>query len=92
MACLLGAERSEVEGPPLDARRREPISGEGFMLLEEDVVMNAEEVRLPSRPLREMPPLPLPPLPEEECQVADETPPLPVSPPPMPWPRVFPSL
>ena len=62
------------------------------MLLEEDVVMNAEEMRLPSRLSPEMPPLPSPPLPEEECQAADETPPLPVSPPQMPWPRVFPGL
>jgi hypothetical protein len=59
------------------------------MLLEEDVVMNAEEMRLPSR---EAPPLPSPRPPEEESQAADEMPPLPVSPPPMPWPRVFPSL
>ena len=87
--CL---ERSDVEGPPLDAGSRKPISAEGFMLLEEDVVMNAEEVRLPSRPLRKAPPLPSQCPPEEECQAADEGPPLPISPPPMPWPRVFPSL
>jgi len=54
--------------------------------------MNAEEVRLPSRPLRKAPPLPSQCPPEEECQAADEGPPLPISPPPMPWPRVFPSL
>ncbi len=59
------------------------------MLLEEDVVMNAEEIRLPSR---ELPPPPSPSLPEEEWQGADEAPLLPVSPPPIPWPRVFPSL
>jgi len=51
--------------------------------------MNAEEMRLPSR---EAPPLPSPRPPEEESQAADEMPPLPVSPPPMSWPRVFPSL
>jgi hypothetical protein len=62
------------------------------MLLEEDVVMNAEEIRFPSRPSQEAPPLPSPRPLEEECQAADETPPLPISPPPMPWPRVFPSL
>jgi hypothetical protein len=86
------AERSEVEGPPLDARRRAPISAEVSMLLAEDVVMNAEEIRLPSRPLDETPPLPPPCLPEEERQAADEMPLLPISPPAMPWPRVFPSL
>ena len=62
------------------------------MLLEEDVVMNAEEIILPSRQSREaLPPLPSCP-PEEPCRAADETPPLPVSPPAIPWPRVFPSL
>ncbi len=54
--------------------------------------MNAEENRSPSRPLDKVPSLPSPSLPEEECQAADEMPPLPISPPPMPWPRVFPSL
>jgi hypothetical protein len=54
--------------------------------------MNAEEIRLPSRPSQEAPPLPSPRPLQEECQAADETPPLPISPPPMPWPRVFPSL
>jgi hypothetical protein len=62
------------------------------MLLEEDVVMNAEEVRVPSHPPREAPLPPLPHPPEEARQAADEMPPLPISPPPMPWPRVFPSL
>jgi hypothetical protein len=62
------------------------------MLLEEDVVMDAEELRLPPRSSRDAPPPPSPRLPEEECQAADEMPPLPISPPPMPWPRVFPSL
>jgi hypothetical protein len=61
-------------------------------VLAEDVVMNAEEIRLPSRPLDDAPPLPSPRLPEEECQAADETPLLPISPPAMPWPRVFPGL
>ena len=63
------------------------MSAKGFMLLEEDVVMNAEEMRLPPC---EAPPLPSPCPPES--QAADGMPPLPVSPPPMPWPRVFPSL
>ncbi len=62
------------------------------MLLEEDVVMNAEEIRLPPRPLRETPPLPLPRLPEKDRQAIDEIPPLPISPAPIPWPRVFPGL
>lgn len=61
------------------------------MLLEEDVVMNAEEIRLPLRSPHEMPP-PSPCRTEDECQAADEMPPPPISPPPMPWPRVFPSL
>jgi hypothetical protein len=54
--------------------------------------MNAEEIRLPLRPSHETPPMPAPSPPEEDCQAADEMPPLPISPPPMPWPRVFPSL
>jgi len=54
--------------------------------------MNAEEIRLPSRPPREAPLPPSPQPPAEECQAADEMPPLPISPPPMPWPRLFPSL
>jgi len=62
------------------------------MLLEEDVVMDAEKTRLPSRPSREAPLLPTPHPPEEECRAADEMPPLPISPPPIPWPRVLPSL
>jgi hypothetical protein len=61
-------------------------------VLAEDVVMNTEEIGLPSGLLGEALPLPPPCLPEEECQAADETLPLPISPPPMPWPRVFPSL
>jgi len=62
------------------------------MLLEEDVVMKkVEEIRLPPRPSGDaIPALPRPP--EEERQAADELPLLPISPPPMPWPRVFPSL
>jgi hypothetical protein len=62
------------------------------MLLEEDVAMNAEEIRSLSRPSQEAPALPSPCPPEEDCQATDEVPPLPISPPPMPWPRVFPSL
>lgn len=62
------------------------------MLLEEDVVMNVEEVRSASRPSREAPPAQAPFLPEEPCDAADEMPPFPISPAPMPWPRVFPSL
>jgi hypothetical protein len=62
------------------------------MLLAEDVVMNPEENRFPSRPAREAPLPQTPSRPEEECQAADETLPFPVSPPPIPWPRVFPSL
>jgi hypothetical protein len=61
------------------------------MLLVEDVVMNAEETRF-SVPVPEAPPLPPPCLADEERQGTDEMPPLPISPPPMPWPRVFPSL
>jgi hypothetical protein len=61
------------------------------MLLEEDVVMKkVEEIRRPSRPSREAPPSP--PQPEQECQADDELPCFPISPPPMPWPRVFPDL
>jgi len=54
--------------------------------------MDAEKTRLPSRPSREAPLLPTPHPPEEECRAADEMPPLPISPPPIPWPRVLPSL
>jgi hypothetical protein len=64
------------------------------MLLEEDVVMNVEDSRLP----------PQQPLPEQEreCRTTnepttnepatDEPLPWPLSPPPAPWPRVFPGL
>lgn len=52
--------------------------------------MNTEDIRFPSHPSQEAPLLPSPPA--EERQAADEMPPLPISPPPMPWPRVFPSL
>lgn len=62
------------------------------MLLEEDVVMNTEDFRLPSLPSGETPPLPSPWLADEEYQTPDEISPLPISPPPIPWPRVFPSL
>jgi len=62
------------------------------MLLEENVVMNkVEEIRLPSRPSREASPAP-PRQPEQGSQAADDLPAFPISPPPMPWPRVFPSL
>jgi hypothetical protein len=54
--------------------------------------MNAEDIPLPSQPSRETPLQPLPHPREEGFQAADEMPPLPISPPPMPWPRVFPSL
>ena len=61
------------------------------MLLEEDVVMERhQEIRQPIRPMRE-PDRPPPP-PEERCDGEELSPPLAVSPPPMPWPRVFPSL
>jgi hypothetical protein len=62
------------------------------MLLEEDVVMNVEEFRLPPSPSREAPPRQAPLPPEEQCQGDDDVPPIPISPPPIPWPRVFPSL
>ena len=63
------------------------------MLLEEDVVMEKhEESHLPIRPVRDDR-LPSPPPPDEDDrQASDEAPFWPISPPPMPWPRVFPSL
>jgi hypothetical protein len=65
------------------------------MLLEEDVAMNVEDIREPPRPLREVPP-PQPREPDRECGTEDktenETPWVPLSPPPAPWPRVFPGL
>jgi hypothetical protein len=61
------------------------------MLLEEDVVMKkVEEIRLPPRPTRGADQAAQQP--KEERQAADELPLFPISPPPMPWPRVFPSL
>lgn len=51
--------------------------------------MNAEEIRLPSRTA---PPPPSPCPRDDDRPAADEMPPLPLSPPPMPWPRVFPGL
>jgi hypothetical protein len=63
------------------------------MLLEEDVVMKkVEEIGRPPRPPRETPPPSLPVQPGQQCQADDEPPLFPISPPPMPWPRVFPSL
>lgn len=53
--------------------------------------MNTEEIRLPPRPSREAP-MPSPRPPDEDCRAADDRPPWPISPPPLPWPRVFPSL
>jgi hypothetical protein len=63
------------------------------MLLEEDMVMERrEEIDLPSRPMRDKTP-PLPACKHDDDQyAADEAPLWPISPPPMPWPRVFPSL
>jgi hypothetical protein len=52
-----------------------------------------EEIRRPTRPSRKEPPSPPPhPEPEQECQAENELPCFPISPPPMPWPRVFPDL
>jgi hypothetical protein len=63
------------------------------MLLEEDVAMNVEDIRVPPRPPREVPPpQPREPEPDHECQTENETPWVPLSPPPAPWPRVFPGL
>jgi hypothetical protein len=51
-----------------------------------------EEIRLPPPPAREDPqPVPIRPD-DADCHASDDLPPLPISPPPMPWPRVFPSL
>jgi hypothetical protein len=64
------------------------------MLLEEDVVMEKrEEIRPALRPPRDtIVPPPAPRDEEDRQQVSDETPPWTISPPPMPWPRVFPGL
>jgi hypothetical protein len=63
------------------------------MLLEEDVVMERdEEIGSPSRPIRDNTQPPPAPRDEDDQQASDETPPWRISPPPMPWPRVFPSL
>jgi hypothetical protein len=63
------------------------------MLLEEDVAMKKpEETRPPPRPAGETPqPAPIR-QDDTDHQAADDLPLLPISPPPMPWPRVFPSL
>jgi hypothetical protein len=62
------------------------------MLLEEDVAMNkVEEIRLPPPASGEAIPPP-PRRDEDDRQASDDLPPFPISPPPMPWPRVFPSL
>lgn len=50
-----------------------------------------EEIRQPIRPSRGPRP-PLPPQPDERRCDVDDLPIFPVSPPPLPWPRVFPSL
>jgi hypothetical protein len=63
------------------------------MLLEEDVAMKkVEESRLPPRPSGEANQLAAPHPDTEQRSAADELPPFPISPPPLPWPRVFPSL
>jgi len=55
--------------------------------------MNVEDIRVPPRPPREVPPpQPREPEPDHECQTENETPWVPLSPPPAPWPRVFPGL
>ena len=63
------------------------------MLLEEDVAMkNGEETRRPDRlDPKASQPAPMPSQ-EPDRQAADELLPFPLSPPPAPWPRVFPSL
>jgi hypothetical protein len=63
------------------------------MLLEEDVVMKRnEEIDLQSQPMRDRAP-PLPDRqPDDDRHACDQTPLWPISPPPMPWPRVFPGL
>ena len=62
------------------------------MLLEEDVVMEKDEESRIIRPSREPSP-PKPPRAHDEhgCDAEDPLP-FPLSPPPMPWPRVFPGL
>jgi hypothetical protein len=63
------------------------------MLLEEDRVMEkSEEIRQPSCAVRDEPLLPARRHDEDDRHASDELPPWPISPPPMPWPRVFPSL
>lgn len=66
------------------------------MLLEEDVVMNEQEIRLPLRPAREAPDRPhrMRQATDEDCTPVEniETSPYSPSPPPVPWPRVFPGL
>ena len=64
------------------------------MLLEEDVAMKKppEETRPPPRPAGQAP-QPAPVRQDDtDRQAADDLPPVPISPPPMRWPRVFPSL
>ena len=63
------------------------------MLLEEDVAMKKrEETRRPARlDPKVNPPAPIQPE-EPDRQVSDDLPWFPVSPPPVPWPRVFPGL
>jgi len=51
-----------------------------------------EESRLPPRPSGEANQLAAPHPDTEQRSAADELPPFPISPPPLPWPRVFPSL
>ena len=57
-------------------------------MLLEGVVMNAEETRLPSR--GDAPAITAPA--ERRLSDADEMPPLPIAPRPVPWRRMFPSL
>jgi hypothetical protein len=62
------------------------------MLLEEDVaVQNHEEIPQPPRRHEEAA-FPAECRREAECRDRDEEPTFPITPPPMPWPRVFPSL
>jgi hypothetical protein len=63
------------------------------MLLEEDVVMERnQENHLPSRPVGDNPVPPPARQQNDDRQASEEMPPWAISPPPMPWPRVFPSL
>jgi len=52
----------------------------------------SEEIRQPSCAVRDEPLLPARRHDEDDRHASDELPPWPISPPPMPWPRVFPSL